>query len=334
MLEFLQTNSALPSLHPAIIHFPIALVFVALFFRVIHFLKPDLRRWSEGADVLGYLAALGAIAAFLSGRQAADSVGGLSASAEVALVRHADMAEWAMVVLVLAALISMALKRIPFSGWLANPRFNIFLKLVVFSVAAVVVTVTADYGGALVYEFGVGATTAVPTKIVETNESVAGEVGSQRKFPNGQQIWDYKSGEILELVVDGSGLISLPGEWGDGVVEVMVDPGDFTGEIALVHRYSSPSSWEGFRFSTDGTLDLLRLGPSGEESRDNSAMLFPKEKFTMRSSAVSGHFKGLVDNEVLVHGHGDSGERGRSGLLVSGKGKLTVLSIKVTEAGE
>ncbi len=334
MLELLQMNSALPNLHPAIIHFPIAMALVALLCQFIHFLKPDFNFLSDGSDALGGIAALGAVAAFLSGRQAADSVGGLTSSAEQALVRHAEMAEWAMVALVLAALVQMIMRRVSFSGWLAKNRIRSLIKLVVLSIAAAVVVITADYGGALVYNHGVGTKAVIPAMAASAGVSVDRAVNSQRKFPDGQQIWEYREGDILDLVVDGSGLISLPGVVGDGIVEVMIEPGDFTGDITLVHRYETPDFWEGFRFSSDGTMDLLSMSPTGEKNRNQSAMLFPREKFSMRSSAVSGHYKGLVNNEVLVHGHGSSEGIGRSGLLISGKGTIKVFSIIATEVSQ
>jgi hypothetical protein len=131
---------------------------------------------------------------------------------------------------------------------------------------------------------------------------------------------------------DDPALVALPGIWGDSVVEVTIDPQDFEGSLTLVHRYSGPGDWEGFAFTTENSVQLPRYTASELEVRDQSSLLFFREVFTMSSSAVAGHFKGVVSGDVVLHGHGDSGEEGRVGLLIEGVGKLNLSALQASKA--
>ncbi len=339
MLEFLQANSALPSLHPAIIHFPIALALTAWLLRFGHLIRPRFSRFGEGADLLGALAALGAVAAWLSGRQAANAAGGLPAAAEVVLARHADLAGWTAGLLVLTALVSAIRLVGRRGGHPGNPRLPVLVNLVTLTVAVGVMGWTADLGGALVYDHGVGVRPAsmaaqAPDESRVPGEDASGAATDAVDFPGDRTDWQYVAGEVLNLMVGGTGLVALPDVWGDSVAEVTIDPADFEGTLALVHRYTSPGDWEGFQFTTDGTVRLVRMTSTGLEIRSESSLLFAREKFTMRSSAVAEHFKGLVDNDVVVHGHGESGAVGQVGLLLNGSGNIHILSMTVSSADE
>jgi uncharacterized membrane protein len=111
MLDALLEATALPNLHPAVVHFPIALAAVALLFDAVLFAR---RRWvsldASGA-FLWVLAAAGAGAAYLAGEQAAEDAGLLESAAEEALGKHADAA--------LATLIALSLFAL-FRVWLAQ----------------------------------------------------------------------------------------------------------------------------------------------------------------------------------------------------------------------
>ncbi len=336
MLEFLQTQSSLPSLHPAIIHFPIALIALVWLLRLIQVIRPRLKQVKTGADVLIVLAALGGGGAWLSGREAVNLAGGLSIETELAITRHADLAAWAVTALVIAALIpricALARDRLEHTSKAPLCRW---VNLLAASVALVIVGATADLGGALVYTHGVGVKSRIGSThgaaAIEVNNTISTDVVSEPlNFPDGRATWQYTTGVPLEISVDGSGLLELPGLWGDSVIESVIDPGEFEGSLTLVHYYSSPTIWEGFEFTTEGTVRLLRATDSGVEVRDETSLMFFRERFSFRSSAVNEHFKGLVDDDVVVHGHGESGPRGRAGLLITGVGHLTIISLEVS----
>ena len=80
MSDILGSFTSLPNLHPALVHFPIALLLAALGFDLAClFLRRQV--WLDRAAAALYaLGALGAGAAYLAGRQAADLSDELSSS--------------------------------------------------------------------------------------------------------------------------------------------------------------------------------------------------------------------------------------------------------------
>ncbi len=156
MLDNLFAGTSLPNLHPAVVHFPLALLATALFFDLLALFSRG-RRWLDhGATLLYCLAAVGAGAAWLSGLKAADSMWSMPGPAQAALSEHQDLGLQTM-----AATIVLTAFRL-FVAWLArkDQRTPLGLFRVVAFVAAVAVVflagVTADHGGALVYQHGMG----------------------------------------------------------------------------------------------------------------------------------------------------------------------------------
>jgi len=181
MSGLLASLTALPNLHPALFHFPVALAFTALALDLFSLLVPR-RIWPERAAAALYaLAAAGAVAAYLAGRQAADGLGQIPVQAEAVLSRHADLGLWTMAVLLAAAVL-----RVTASVRTANlpvARFGVLRAAALLAMlgASALVGVTADLGGALVFRHGVAVaasagsparTTPVapPTPVVEPPE--------------------------------------------------------------------------------------------------------------------------------------------------------------------
>ncbi len=136
-------------LHPAVVHFPIALVFVALLFEVL----ARVRRWrglETAAALLVVLAALAAVATVLSGSLAADAAVVPRAAAPV-LDHHEELGETAMWVLLVLAAVRLLLARMQwYGGWAA------WLFLAALAVAVGMVAWNGHLGGELVFDHGVG----------------------------------------------------------------------------------------------------------------------------------------------------------------------------------
>ena len=169
MIEALQalfTDPGFPSLHVLVIHFPIALLALAPLFDIGCMVLRD-RVWLDRAAAALYvMGTIGAGAAYLTGDRAAAAVAELSPAAESALADHEDIA-----LLTLMALAAVTLARVGVT-WLA--RHDRRVTIGVFRLAAVPITITgllmlaitADRGGRLVYHHGVG----VSPQNVETLE--------------------------------------------------------------------------------------------------------------------------------------------------------------------
>lgn len=155
---------SLPNLHPAVIHFPIALLPTALLLDLAAIVQRRLRRLQKGgggsvdwlaraASTLYVGAALMAFAALQTGEEAADSYVDLPASMQPHISAHSDAAHWAAYLLVAVAVMHV------FVRFLERHKANDLARgaLVVLALANVfLVARAADLGGALVYRHGLG----------------------------------------------------------------------------------------------------------------------------------------------------------------------------------
>jgi uncharacterized membrane protein len=136
-------------LHPAIIHFPIALSLVALLFELIA-RHPRARSLEGGATLLFVLAALGSVAAVLSGQAARDDA--VVPRVVVPLLnRHEDVGELAMWLLLGVAAVRLLLA---WRGWFKGVVPWAFLLAA--AIAAGAVGYNGYLGGKMVFDHGLG----------------------------------------------------------------------------------------------------------------------------------------------------------------------------------
>ena len=149
-------ETALPSLHPAVLHFPIALGVVALGFDLAALAAPR-RRWLAASGlVLTLLWTLATVATYLSGEEALESLGEIQGPASAAAWSHADAAFLALV----ASLVVLALRAA--AAWRDRGRESVrrgavrLLAMAAMVAALALLFRAADLGGALVYRHGLG----------------------------------------------------------------------------------------------------------------------------------------------------------------------------------
>ncbi len=146
----------LTHLHPMVVHFPIALILVALLFDMVSlFTQREL--FSKMALYLLLLGTLGLIAAFLTGDLAEESVEKTRALHRV-LETHeeaGELAMWFMIVVAAARLAMVYFRR--------NQGVFQWAGLVAVLIGAILVIRTAYYGGELVYKHGAGVQITAPT---------------------------------------------------------------------------------------------------------------------------------------------------------------------------
>jgi uncharacterized membrane protein len=156
--------TSLPNLHPAVVHFPIALLPAALLFDLVCLLRPTWTWLDRGAAALYVLAAAGAGAAFWAGDEAAESLGPLAPAARAVLEEHENLARWTLIALSALALLRLAL------AWREHDRPRIssgplrWILLLGGFGALTLLAATADHGGSLVYQHGVALKKAAPSE--------------------------------------------------------------------------------------------------------------------------------------------------------------------------
>lgn len=152
----LVTDPSYPSLHVLIVHFPIALICLAPLFDFGCLVFRDTMWIDRTATALYLIGTISAGAAYLSGERAAETVIDLTAAAESALADHQGSA---LVTLIALTIVSLARLWV---SWLSrnDPTISLgFFRLAVLPMALValaLVAITADRGGSLVYEHGLG----------------------------------------------------------------------------------------------------------------------------------------------------------------------------------
>jgi uncharacterized membrane protein len=360
MMDALFELTALPNLHPALVHFPIALSAVALLFDAAVFIRG---RWASAdwsAAALWALAAAGAASAYAAGRVAADGVGTLSAGAEAALASHADAALATVSAIGLLALLRVWLARRDAGE--ARVRRNAIRIVALLGAIAVqgFVAYTADLGGALVYRHGVAVSgrpaRAVAPDPVPSARYEPAAASSISHLEDGSLVWTPRPGDeaalgpVLEpfgepavrvetpkkstrglsLVASGRTLLALPGSWEDVQLEVRLDTSEFEGSFALGARIEDDSTGGFLRFRTDGGAQLVARRAGREQLLDEAAAPLSGSEKTIGLSAVGRHWKGFADGQTVVHGHARLPGVGRTALLLDGTGTIRLVSVRIS----
>ncbi|MBI4916946.1 MAG: hypothetical protein HY825_13945 [Acidobacteria bacterium] len=159
MFDQLMSSTALPNLHPAFIHFPVALLITAVALDLVVVLFRRLTWLDRTAALLYVLGAIGSLAAYFSGRSAADSMRGLSGPAQAAMWDHGDWALYTTAAFVVIAVLRGVV------AWRESKsdRIRIGPLRAIVLIAALLgqglVFETADRGGALVFRHSIAVTT-------------------------------------------------------------------------------------------------------------------------------------------------------------------------------
>lgn len=153
--ELLAANG-IPSLHALAVHFPVALLSVALLLDLACLVARTKLWLDRSATTLYVVGTVGAAAAYLSGRAAAPEASSVTGEIRTLLADHGDLG-----LLTLLAYLVVTVLRVIVS-WLSRddrrimPGFFRLLALVASASALVLLVLTVDRGGALVYRHGVG----------------------------------------------------------------------------------------------------------------------------------------------------------------------------------
>lgn len=154
---------AMPNIHPLLVHFPIAFLLGALVLQALGVLSGR-EDWQRTARVLLYLGAIGAVAAATSGWFAEETVEHSEASHEV-LELHQTL-------MLITTSLAVVLAVVAWFGKRINGRqLQVFL-LVGLLMVALIMTLGADRGGQLVYQFATGVEKSA---VIPPAETPAGE---------------------------------------------------------------------------------------------------------------------------------------------------------------
>ncbi len=355
-----------PNLHPLVVHFPIALLILAVALDGFAALF-SAEWWTDRASAVLYtLGTLAAAVAWLTGRAAADSVF-VEAQAQAVLTAHAD---WAVATLLffvaVTALRSMQafwkpdLKALRTAGLLAGLA-GLFLLYQ-----------TGDRGALMVFGYGVGtggiqSELGLTTAAADTTGGTDRAVGTLAVSMDGVWSWEAGPGSledllarfdwiegqadrlsprllmrpdssyVLELKFQGDPvLLATTTPFSDVQVELEADVSGFEGSVGLVHHLQDGKSYDFVRIATGGgAISLGRLGGEQVQVMDSAAMDGDRRgPFLLRAVGSGTHFRGYLGEELLVHGHGDASPEGGAGLRIEGNGTLRLRSLRIVPIRE
>jgi uncharacterized membrane protein len=338
MLEALLEATALPNLHPALVHFPIALAAVALLFDAVVTVRRSWTSLDASGAALWALAAAGAGAAYLAGERAAEAAGLLENAAEVALGEHADAALAALVAVSLVAALRI---------WLAwrdrgpdRVERGILRAVALLGALAVqgLVAYAADLGGALVYRHGIAVslpgTEAPAAALRPSGLPQIANAGPPEYLEDGSLVWSPRAGsDVITLAVSGRSRLALPGSWKDSRLEVRIDPSAFDGSVGLGARVDGETNGGIFRIASDGTAVLIARSAGRETVLDEAQLSLSAADSTIALSVSGRHWKGFANGRNVVHGHASLPAPGRMALLLDGEGTVRVVSVRIASLG-
>ncbi len=368
-----------PNIHPMLVHFPIAILGIAIFFDFISFFLPKPKKWwtEEATAFLYGVGALAAVIVYYTGTLAADSVAA-SAAAESVMSNHADWAWWTIWFYGIYAVARIA------ATWMAHEkhRLKFHLGFFLLSFAGLFLLFqTGDHGARMVFEYGVGVQAVEVENPVEHDHSNHGggednheegeaeshtEGGSSSEATsfsiedNGDWTWEIEDNAVTvldenfnwlsgsaetvnaEAVETGTGhALSFSGENLNGFfagnrtyekeqVNYNVDMSSFDGTVLFVNHLQNESSYDFVSIASDGTVKQGRMKDGKttifkEGSTDVSQPLF------VRVVGNGEHYKGYINKEVVVHGHGDAQQPGTVGLKMEGSGTLLLQKMSLTQ---
>ena len=345
-----------PNLHPLIVHFPLALLFVAVGADVLSFV---VRRWTwlrPAALGLYVLGAISAVLTYVTGNWAADSVR-VPAEVEALLTEHADLAWWTMLFFATYALVRLG------AATYDKTRDRTAVHGALCAVALVglyILWETGEHGAQMVYQYGVGVATAQASEASASQmqePEAAGFVRSEQGWtwtPRTPAAWTQHtqwmgnpSGELRTRLVDlpgGAQALSLrmerrgdlmfvvPDTLGDVQVEATLDPSAFDGTLMLVHHVQDAQTYD-FLALTDSTMQLGRM-EQGQRTVLDEGTVDASGWITVRATGDGDHFRGYVNDEMIAHGHGSPLAPGRVGLRLEGSGPVLLQRMQARAVGE
>lgn len=341
-----------PNIHPMIVHFPVVLLMFAVLFDVIGLFLPKIDWLKKSALVLYFLGTIAAAVAFITGRAASDGLN-IPATAINAVNDHADWAEITLWFFSIYTIIRLT------TGYFSKLlKKVIVIPIVLLGLIGIYFLYqTGDHGAKLVFGYGLGTGNLISKKDDSIKSEEKKDYNASATFilhKNGS--WQLNANPDIESILsekfkwiegslkelspmydqDESALMFHPEKEAlfvydnkiKGVqVTAKINIADFNGEVELIHNFIDKNNYD-FLGIKNGVISLSRKSNGEIET-------FEKAKFQnngwLEIRVVSGgsHFRGYVNNKMIVHGHGGEPNPGSVGMKFSGTGIISIKMINV-----
>ncbi len=356
-MEALLVPEWAPNIHPLLVHFPIAILIIAALGSLLSFFVPD-RWWDEQKNTVLYvIGSLSAVWVYFTGQEAADSVF-LEAEAQSVLSSHADWALWLVWFFALYALLRLVFHRLHL---FENMSFKLIAFITVLP-GLFFLFETAEYGGKMVFGHGVGTGQLIQQESEGSTESDSTAIEYSFSFsekPNGDWTWEITATSVSDLIsnfnwiegtvnqlkpkvlqgADAALALQAPGtpnffvtqqSYQNVQVDYYLNLSEFSGEIILAHHVIDSKNYDFVSLNSNGDIRQGRM-------EKDKTILFEEGTFEVvgelfvRVVADGTHFRGYVNKEMIVHGHGDAPKAGSVGLKLSGSGTVLISGIELNQ---
>jgi uncharacterized membrane protein len=346
-----------PNIHPILVHFPIAIILLAVLMDFLNFFLSD-KWWDDLKSTILYgVGTISAIAAYYSGSWAADSVF-LPSQAQTVLNNHSDWALWTIWFFA-----GYVVLRIGLHWYKTFDQISIRVAAFILALPGIFLLYeTGDHGAELVFGYGTGTgqllqqeETKAPGDSLSTQSNTTFEVTDSGNWsweigPNGvstllsQFQWlegsvqdlqpviiQNKDNNLLKFTVDSTSNFFVEERTAQNVqVDYYLDLSEFNGQVSLVNHVQDAKNYDYVTLSSDGTVFQGRVSEGNrevfaEESYSASGMLF------IRTVGNGTHFRGYINKEMAVHGHGDAPKAGSVGLKLNGTGTILIDRLTLTQ---
>lgn len=344
-----------PNVHPLIVHFPVALLVTAVLLDLAGLLARKVEGLHVAAVALYVLGAVGALAAFLTGREAAESVA-LPAAANPVLTEHAD---WALYTVWFFGIYGLLRLGAVFLG--SRLRIGVRVGLVLVGAAGLfLVYETAEHGGELVFAHGVGvaavevadplaaALAAGPApadsaaaSVPEATDgggwawrpaSAAGLAGAFRwlagRADAASARTDSARGAVLALAPGADTLFFVYDQPLESLqADAAVNLDGFDGAFRIVHHVQDAGTYL-FLEVEEGVMRQGRV-EAGRETIMDEKPLAGGGWLSLRAVADRTHFRGYAGGTLVTHGHGAAPAPGAVGFRLAGRGTALLGPVQV-----
>src|SRR5690625_3403979 len=198
-----------PNIHPIVVHFPIALLVVALLLDLVRIVKREHTGLNQAVQILYGLGTLGLIMAFITGRQATETVE-VAGQAFSVLASHEN---WALATTIF--FIAFFGLRFAVYWYQLDMRKPVSFASVILGVIGLgLLSITGDRGGELVFGYGIGvsAIEELQRELDEKNNRLAeleGAAGPQIS-EDGSWTWRILPGAEIRILEDVTWLSGNP----------------------------------------------------------------------------------------------------------------------------